>query len=412
MIRIDNKDKLLKVKSISLYLVCFSLPFDGLLNSYLIGLLLLITILYEIVRKAPLRNGLNYMLVPISLYLLNIWGLLFTANIDMVYPRLETQASLLILPVLISRQNITKRELRACLISFALGVTLVFFISEVNVIYNIAIHPYHTFKNEFFSWWYTHTNLVKIFDLHAGYIAMYTIFAIFILVEITDWIKERAILKGFTYILIVLLSFFIIQLSSRMGIFSLIVITITAIFLHFGKLKIRQAIIVGSVFLLTIIFLISSISWTKTRVLYTYQSLFTTELEDQESRIDRWDVGMTLIKSNFLFGLGTGDVHDALMTAYLENNLTESYSKEYNVHNQYLSYLLYFGIIGLVVLLVNICFSFWLAIKYKNKLFLLFVLLLAISFLTENILDVQKGVVFYALFSSLFIQNTYVKSSD
>jgi hypothetical protein len=46
--------------------------------------------------------------------------------------------------------------------------------------------------------------------------------------------------------------------------------------------------------------------------------------------------------------------------------------------------------------------SFWMGVKYQNPLHLYFLVFMSICFFTENYLDRQAGVTFFALMQTLF----------
>jgi hypothetical protein len=61
------------------------------------------------------------------------------------------------------------------------------------------------------------------------------------------------------------------------------------------------------------------------------------------------------------------------------------------------------GIIGLLIYLYVLYFSFSKAVKWKDFIFLSFLILISVVSISENILDVNKGIFFYSFFLSLFL---------
>jgi O-antigen ligase len=126
----------------------------------------------------------------------------------------------------------------------------------------------------------------------------------------------------------------------------------------------------------------------------------------------KWSCAVELIKKNFWTGVGTGDVQDELDECYkLHNYVPLLYWKDtrYNAHNQYLETFVELGIAGILILIC--CFGFALIVSMLRKNFLYFILILlfAISCLTESFLERQHGIVFYALFNSLFAFHNFSK---
>ena len=115
-----------------------------------------------------------------------------------------------------------------------------------------------------------------------------------------------------------------------------------------------------------------------------------------------WHCATKLIADNFFTGVGADKVQEKLNECY--SNFTyksyEDFTKvTYNSHNQYFDQFLKFGIIGLLL------FLFVLFYFYPNAsiLYQTFIIIVSISFLTENILDRQTGVVFVSLFNTICV---------
>jgi hypothetical protein len=61
------------------------------------------------------------------------------------------------------------------------------------------------------------------------------------------------------------------------------------------------------------------------------------------------------------------------------------------------------GIIGLLIYLIVLYYAFVQAIRKKDFLFFSFLVLVATVSVSENILDVNKGIFFYSFFLSFFL---------
>jgi len=86
----------------------------------------------------------------------------------------------------------------------------------------------------------------------------------------------------------------------------------------------------------------------------------------------------------------------------LKKNLFISYMENFNSHNQYLSYLLKHGILGFLLFVGAFVYYLRLGFKHRSFMYVAFLLLLLIGFYTENILDSNKGIVFFAFFNTFF----------
>jgi O-antigen ligase len=102
-----------------------------------------------------------------------------------------------------------------------------------------------------------------------------------------------------------------------------------------------------------------------------------------------------------LTGVGTGDIKTAFKEAYIARESTLSDRYRLRAHNQYLTMWATYGLLGLMLFLV---ITFWpiLTLSGKDLNVQMIVILLALSFLTEDTLESQAGVMFMAFFYSLF----------
>ena len=127
-----------------------------------------------------------------------------------------------------------------------------------------------------------------------------------------------------------------------------------------------------------------------------------------EPRIMRWESAIKLIKQSPLIGYGSGSQKRLLKDVYFRDKLYGSYLHELNTHNQYLSFWLAFGIGGLLVFLATLYMGFSVAWQNRDILFICFLLLVTIPAFSENILNVNKGIFFYAFFFSFFIKTATI----
>ena len=120
-------------------------------------------------------------------------------------------------------------------------------------------------------------------------------------------------------------------------------------------------------------------------------------------RIEYLKTAKGIINDNFWFGVGTGDVKNAFDKQYEINNSRLPENKRLRAHNQYITFLLTFGIFGFIVFIVSIFYPVIKLDTYKNYLFLAFLLIALLSFMNEDTLETQIGVTFFSYFYSLFL---------
>ena len=118
-------------------------------------------------------------------------------------------------------------------------------------------------------------------------------------------------------------------------------------------------------------------------------------------RVGIYRCALSLIGKNPLLGVGLGNTQEALNECYSGYDTPIYSDKDYNTHNSYLNFWVASGIFGFLSLVL--LFGYALYQCRTNSVFSAIILIMALCALTENYFDRQMGVVFYAMFLSLFV---------
>jgi O-antigen ligase len=130
-------------------------------------------------------------------------------------------------------------------------------------------------------------------------------------------------------------------------------------------------------------------------------------------RLEYWKTGIQLIKENFIFGVGTGDIKDEYKKKYELNKSLLLPENRLEAHNTFLTFYITFGIIGFLYLIYFLVFSIWSPFKTLNFLGFAFILVITSSFFTEDTLETQMGItIFSFLFSLLNLKKETFKMAD
>ena len=109
--------------------------------------------------------------------------------------------------------------------------------------------------------------------------------------------------------------------------------------------------------------------------------------------------------------MGNGDIKSELKVEFEKIGLREALDKDLNVHNQYLETAVGQGLVGLAVLLFWLIYPFVLAYKRKDYVFMGFLIIVAVNFMFESMLNRFAGVVFIAFFYNFFL-SAYIKPKE
>lgn len=123
-------------------------------------------------------------------------------------------------------------------------------------------------------------------------------------------------------------------------------------------------------------------------------------------RLEYWKTGLSIWKKNLLLGTGVGDLDDAFQTEYTRNNSKLKPENRLRAHNQFLTYGISLGIVGLFIFMGLLFYFIAPYFKTQETSFSLLALsfwsIAVLSFLVEDTLETQMGVTFFAFFIGLF----------
>lgn len=129
-------------------------------------------------------------------------------------------------------------------------------------------------------------------------------------------------------------------------------------------------------------------------------------------RFEYWKAAIAIIKENILFGVGTGDLPHAFENQYIKSNSSLSEKARLRSHNQYLSIAVGFGVIGLCWFIYTLIFPWFKNTQKDNIIYLGFFIVALVSFFTEDTLETQAGVTFYAFINSYLLFAREKKQSN
>jgi len=122
-------------------------------------------------------------------------------------------------------------------------------------------------------------------------------------------------------------------------------------------------------------------------------------------RIEYSKAAWMIWKENFWFGVGPGNWKQAYHDAYKAMDSKMDESEYADAHNQYLAWLVRFGLIGTLIIIFLLAWPVVQAGAYKSPIFVVFLLIAVISNLGDSNLDTHAGGYFFLFFFSLFLVN-------
>jgi hypothetical protein len=120
-------------------------------------------------------------------------------------------------------------------------------------------------------------------------------------------------------------------------------------------------------------------------------------------RIEYYKKGWHLLKNNWLFGTGTGDIKNEFKQQFRKENALLDQIYVYLPHNQYLTFLISFGILGFIIICGSVFIPVYRMKSFRVMLFNIFFVIILVSMVAEDSLETHPGVSFFAYFYSIFV---------
>lgn len=120
-------------------------------------------------------------------------------------------------------------------------------------------------------------------------------------------------------------------------------------------------------------------------------------------RFEFWKASVRIFTDHWLIGVGTGDVKDEFKSEYMKMQSLLEDKYQWRAHNQYLSVMVTFGIIGLVIFMFSWFYPPFHTKKFSDFYVFVILSIILISMLTEDTLENQAGATFAYFFYTFFL---------
>lgn len=369
-----------------LVLVAFFLPFKFLVNIFIV-LVFVVWLFNNPFKKLFTKTQNTKIFLAIFIfYLLHLVALLYTQNIEAGLFNLELNISMFIFPLVFYTEQFTQKQIDFFLKSFIIGTLFCCLLCLLHVTFLYLTVGDTNFYYENLAWFQ-----------HPSYLAMYATFCCVTL------LLKNIFSALLTYVSIAFFTVFVLLLSSKTGMaihFGTLVLCMTLIFLK-GRnyLKILGVVFLGALIFCACLFYIPALNrFNGAFAAMQSSSVDKTSTESTTVRRLIWHEAIQIIKQNLVAGVAPGDANDALYKSYKQNGITGAYEKKLNAHSQYFQTMVGLGLIGLASLLSVFIIPL---VENRKKMVLFFVLITALSFLTESMLQTMAGCIFFGYFYSV-----------
>jgi O-antigen ligase len=382
-----------KLFLISLVLVFCTPILPQLLKIISIALFLVICITESIKNKSKFKW--EYFLFNAGLYLMYVFSLLYSKDLEYGLRKVEISAALVVFPLgfaLISND----------LITHAIKNLKLFFYVFISAILVLNIFVFSSFLSagydvSSFGEYADFVNRMEGFPaVHSIYLSMYNAIAVLLIFYLLR--TERLLKAGIPLIIIgSVLCLGLILLLKKGPIFGLVLVaTLLAI-----KYKMWRVWAFYTVFTASLVATLFLFPDTSQRIHDLFQvERISAAIESEEIRATIYKCGNKKFQEAGLTGFGIGDGKNELLDCYQEYNPTLA-ATSYNSHNQYISLILNAGFLGLLIFLAFIFYNINRSLKSGEFITVAIIVFYCIVMFSENILERQNGVLYFSLFINL-----------
>lgn len=393
-----------KISYYHVMLLLLSLPFDRFYSHMILASLAIHTIIqFKKSEAKPLFTWRT--LVLQSIFWVTIAGTLYTINFQQSLSEWKLDLPILLIPLIFCFNPLDLKKYRqSLLLIFTLGCTTTIAYLYLDAL--VTIRHYHLPWSSILSPAFTNHNFSEPIDIHATFLSLQI--AVALMYVLSRLVGER--LSTSTTLLCLFCSLVltagIMQLSSKSIFAALFLVINFAIpwLLLQGKRRLWYLMISGGLSCVLFVGIFNSRALRDRYLVELREDLSPTFAgQTVEPRLERWKIAVNLIQKSPMVGHGTGSEIQLLQEQYFAKKFYSSYLHRLNSHNQYLSFLIKTGIWGFSIYIVTLVYGFKRAVKKHDVIFFSFMTLIAIVSLSENVLDADKGVMFYSIFMSYFV---------
>lgn len=399
-----HKNLLNKVLTTLLYLnACIILVPDRFKG---IPIILLLTSVFFLLPTKKIKTfPIKIFLLLSTTFFLLLISILYSQNLEYGLKKIETQLAFIAYPLIFSllivgEFNLDEKILNKIKFNFIYSVlffciasfSYYFFITHYGFIDIVKHYSFMNFNDNGYA-------MLIYYRIHPIYLSLNIGLAVLIAVQFLLR-KNNKRSYNWLYFAIVIFAFFLIILLKRTPILSLLFcLFLLFIFNNVKKYKKRISIILFTTFISVFVFFI-----------FYSKNQFNNPNSPIGIRINLFECAGTIAINSPIIGYGVGDIQDLLYECIVAKNNT--IKKSYNSHNQFFSYLLSLGIVGLVLILLSYGKIIQDSYRTHNYMLILLVVYFFLNMMTENVLEREDGLLPFVFFLNLLFFSKNLKTNE
>lgn len=334
-------------------------------------------------------------------FLLHIVACIWTHYPDFAMQTIMVKLSFLVIPFLLSTENYFNNKSKQSLM-YAFSISLC-----VSFMYTLGLDLLLNFDKGKI----VYLNRMQISEaiMHPGYYSNYFALAmVWCGYEVSNYRTKSNYQLLWLGGIFLMLSLALLLLISKTAILFIGIFFLFLLWKFLDRIKnIVGRMLAYLLALSFIIFLAIQIPSIKYRIHETQRDTGTISKEvsimnSTGSRITAWQNSWKLIQEKTMWGYGTGSANAQLKQKLLDEGYTNLANDNMHTHNQLFHTWLDIGFLGIVFIILIWVSSAYHFVKLKNTLGIWLIVLMVLNLLTDDMLEIQAGIVFFVFFLCLF----------
>ncbi|HQW98404.1 MAG TPA: glycosyltransferase [Flavobacteriales bacterium] len=340
------------------------------------------------------------------LYIWHALGMIWSSDIDFGLFDLGIKFALLAVPIVawwcvgLDRATV-QRALRyfvwACVFFTLLLIVRGSYLYASEYIDRITGHPIEgaPYYNHLFSSYLT-------WYVHPTYLAYYLVMALaaWTLADLHTPVSPTT-----SRIVLLVLALGIVLSSSKMGWIALSLLLPYVLFVNWGHAVLRRTILVTTVAAIgsfaVLYVTVGGVRGKVEEALAALKQEAPVAEDSSSARRQVWHAASELAIEAPWLGQGTGDVKNELIDRYDKHGYTYPLEHRLNAHSQFIQTLVALGIPGILLLFGSLLVPLFFALRRRQHLLIVLLVVTAINWSVESMLEVQGGVLSFVYFALL-----------
>jgi len=350
-------------------------------------------------------------------YLILLIGMLYTDDVSRGLVMLDKKIIFLAFPIIIATgRTLTSEALEFLKRSFVYSCSIVVLVCLVLAAYSFfhgdPVENFDIRTNEHFmffhpgAWpiwpYFSYIQLAHWAGIHPGYLSMYLVFCMVILYTENYRTRAEWIMSSILGFIIVCVLALLASRTATLAFFCSVIYILVRKNQE-KQFKVYLPIVLSSALLGFLLWLIPVAKFRviEEPMITKYKADTTvTNWNSVSYRLLEWQGSLSVIRANWLAGVGTGGNGKA-MAHFYEHYNGSTLGLVLNAHNEYMQVWTESGLFGVISFLL--CLMVGLFPLRNDSSYGSFVIIFSLMCLTESMGEWQKGIAFFCLFQALFL---------